>query len=142
MAGKLIAAMSISLKAPLNKVWNALTDPTIIKEYLFGTETSTDWKKGSPITYRGEWDGKPYEDKGQVVDVVPGRRLHTTYYSPLQGREDKPENYKNVIYELDSSAEHTILTLSQDNIDSEDELLHAEANWSRVLDNMKRVVER
>lgn len=141
MRNKFKAAMAISLKAPASKVWKALTDPTIIKQYLFGTETRSDWKKGSPITYRGEWNGKQYEDKGRIVDIVPDRLLHTTYFSSLRGKEDRPENYNNVIYDLKEENGHTILTLSQDNIETEEELLHSEQNWSRVLDDMKRIVE-
>jgi uncharacterized protein YndB with AHSA1/START domain len=141
MRKKFKAAMAISLNAPASKVWKALTDPSIIKQYLFGTEAESDWKKGSKITYRGEWDGKQYEDKGEIVDIVPERLLHTTYFSSMRGKEDLPENYNNVIYDLKEDNGHTILTLSQDNIDSEEELLHSEENWSRVLDGMKRIVE-
>jgi uncharacterized protein YndB with AHSA1/START domain len=141
MRKKFKAAMAISLNAPASKVWKALTDPSIIKQYLFGTEAESDWKKGSKITYRGEWEGKQYEDKGEIVDIVPERLLHTTYFSSMRGKEDRPENYNNVIYDLKEDNGHTILTLSQDNIDSEEELLHSEANWSRVLDGMKRIVE-
>jgi uncharacterized protein YndB with AHSA1/START domain len=130
------------MRASADKVWDALTNPALIKEYLFGTNAHTDWKKGSPITYIGEWEGKRYEDKGQIVDIVPERLLHTTYYSSMTGKEDRPENYKNVIYELQPENGHTVLTLSQDNIDTEDELLHSQQNWSTVLDNLKKVVER
>jgi uncharacterized protein YndB with AHSA1/START domain len=142
MANNLKAAMAISFNASIKKVWKALTDPAIIKEYLFGTNTITDWQKGSPITYRGEWNGRPYEDKGVIVDIVPGRLLHTTYFSSMRGKEDRPENYNNVIYDLKEEHGHTILTLSQDNIDSEEELIHSEENWSKVLENMKEIVER
>jgi uncharacterized protein YndB with AHSA1/START domain len=142
MSNKLKAEMSISMKASASKVWDALTNPALIKQYLFGTNTRSDWKKGSPITYSGEWEGKRYEDKGEIVDIAPERLLHTTYLSSMSGKEDRPENYNNVIYRLDPAEDHTILTLSQDNIDTEEELLHSEQNWSKVLDNLKQLVER
>ena len=53
---------SISINAPIAKVWDALTNPMIIKLYLFGTDVATDWKEGSPIFFRGNWHGKPYEE--------------------------------------------------------------------------------
>ena len=114
----------------------------MIKQYLFGTDTTTDWKKGSPITYRGVWEGKPYEDKGTIIDIVPNKLLHTTYYSPMSGKEDKPENYNNVIYDLKVDHGHSIVTLTQDNIDSEEQLLKMEQNWGMVLDGMKKTVEK
>jgi uncharacterized protein YndB with AHSA1/START domain len=139
---KLIFKKSMEINASTNKVWDALTDPAKIKQYLFGTNTVTDWKKGSKITYSGEWNGQKYEDKGTVVEVEPERLLHTTYFSFMSGKEDKPENYANVIYELQPKGEHTMLTLTQDNIDSEDQLKHMDENWSTVMAGLKKVAEQ
>ncbi len=35
-----------------------MTNPEKIKIYLFGTETGTDWKIGSSIIFKGEYDGQ------------------------------------------------------------------------------------
>ena len=69
---------SIIVHAPAAKVWEALTNPAMIKQYLFGTEAISDWKVGSPITYKGEWQGKQYEDKGTIVELEPEKRLVST----------------------------------------------------------------
>ena len=136
------AELSISLNAPVSKVWKAVTDPAQIKQYMFGTDTVSDWKKGSTITYSGEFKGKPYQDKGTIVDIVPGHLLHTTHYSPLSGKEDKPENYAHVIYSLKPDHDRTIFTVSQDNIDNEKTLQENEANWNMILEGLKKVVEQ
>ena len=141
MTDKLSVQTSIVVLAPVNKVWQALTDPSIIKEYLFGTNTITDWKKGSEITWSGMYEGKSYEDKGTIIEIVPGKKLHTTHYSPLSGKEDKPENYHHVIYELMPAKEHTLITLTQDNVASEKELEHLQKNWKIVLEGLKKSVE-
>jgi uncharacterized protein YndB with AHSA1/START domain len=114
----------------------------MIKEYLFGTTTITDWKKGSPISYEGEWEGKKYKDKGAIIDIVPEKLLHTTYWSSMGGKEDKPENYNNVIYELEPRNAQTIITISQDNIENEAQLEHMKQNWSIVLEGMKKLLEK
>src|SRR6186997_895117 len=119
MPNKLTATNSISIHAPVSKVWQALIDPAQIKQYLFGTDAKSDWKKGSPITYTGEWEGKSYEDKGTVIDIIPNQRLHTTYWSGMSGKEDKPENYANVIYDLKPEGDNTTITITQDNIENE-----------------------
>src|SRR6266550_4799543 len=124
MANKLSVKVSRDINAPVSKVWQALTDPALIKQYLFGTETSSDWKKGSSITYTGVWEGKSYEDKGKIVDIIPEKLLHTTYFSSMSGKEDKPENYANVIYEVHPSNGHSIITISQDNIENEAGIEH------------------
>lgn len=54
----LIAKASITINAPVAKVWEALVSPAMIKQYMFGTNVVTDWKEGSPIVWRGEWQGK------------------------------------------------------------------------------------
>lgn len=88
MTNKLVAETCIDINAPVSEVWKALIDPGQIKEYLFGTEAISDWKKGSSITYKGEWEGKKYEDRGTIIDIVPEKLLHTTYWSSIGGKED------------------------------------------------------
>lgn len=111
----IVARQSIVIHAPPERVWKALTDPDMIKEYLFGTQVSSDWKVGGPIRYRGVWEGRTYEDKGMVIRVVPGRLLETTFWSSLSGVADTPENYKQVTYELTPEPGRTRLTVIQDN---------------------------
>ena len=98
MENDLTAKKTIVINAPVAKVWNALTDPTIIKQYMFGTEVVTDWKVGSPIKFKGVWQGKAYEDKGTIVQLIPQQVLRYTFWSSLGGFEDKPENYANVTF--------------------------------------------
>ena len=142
MAKKLVSTSGITIDAPVSKVWQALTDPAQIKQYLFGTNTVSDWKKGSPISYEGEWEGKKYKDKGTIIEIVPEKLLHTTYWSSMGGKEDKPENYNNVIYELQPQNGKTMITISQDNIDTGEQLKHMEQNWALVLDSMKKLLEK
>ena len=142
MANKLTAKVSTRINAPVSKVWQAFIDPAMIKEYLFGTNAKSDWKKGSNISYTGEWEGKHYEDKGMIVDIVPEKLLHTTYWSSMSGKEDKPENYNNVIYEVKPENRQAVVTISQDNIADEKELQHMEQNWGMVLDSMKKLLEK
>jgi uncharacterized protein YndB with AHSA1/START domain len=137
----LVAKATITINAPATKVWDALTKPELIKQYLFGTDVTTDWKAGSPITYKGVWQGKAYEDKGKVVQVVPGKLIVSTFWSSLEGLPDIPENYKTVRYELTAQGYQTQLTITQDNNASEADARHSEQNWQMVLDGIKKLVE-
>jgi uncharacterized protein YndB with AHSA1/START domain len=138
----LIATISVMIDAPAERVWNALTDPELIKQYLFGTQTITDWKKGSDIRFKGQWEGKSYEDKGKIININPNKFLHYTYWSSMSQLEDKPENYKNVVFELREENNQTLLKLTQDNNDTEESRKHSEQNWKTVLDGLKKVVEK
>jgi uncharacterized protein YndB with AHSA1/START domain len=142
MKNQFVARKTIAINAPISKVWNALTDPAQIKVYLFGTDVHTDWKKGSPITYTGVWNGKPYEDKGMIVDIIPEKLYHSTYYSPMSGLEDKPENYNNVTWELSEQNGITHVSLTQDNIATDESRQHSENNWEMVLNGMKNLLEK
>jgi uncharacterized protein YndB with AHSA1/START domain len=141
MRPNFIARARTMIEAPAALVWDALTKPELIKQYLFGSDVVTDWKVGSPIYYRGEWQGRAYEDKGTVLEVQVNRRLVSTHWSPLSGMADAPENYHTVTYVLSERDGHTDLTIIQDNNSSEEERQHSEQNWQMVLAGLKKVVE-
>ncbi|MFF1876831.1 SRPBCC family protein [Leifsonia sp. NPDC058230] len=136
------AETSILVAAPQHAVWRALTEPAAIAEYLFGTQVTTDWKKGSPIVYRGEWEGKPYEDKGTILEIDPPRLLATSYYSPLSGKPDAPESYQNVTYTVEPEGSGTRVTVRQDGCADRAEADRMVENWGMTLAGMKGVVER
>lgn len=137
-----IATASITINVGADAAWRALTDPAMIKQYLFGTEAISDWQEGSSLTYRGEWEGKSYEDKGTIVEVVPQKRLTTTYWSSLSGKVDTPENYSTVVYELDETDGRTTLTITQDNNPTQESADHSQNNWQNVLRTMKKLLEQ
>ncbi len=136
-----IAKQSVTINAPAAKVWEALVNPAMIKKYLFDTEVHTDWKTGSPIIYKGVWEGKDYLDKGKIIEIVPGKLLITTYWSSMSGMPDAPENYKNIMYKLIPEKQGTVLVITQDNNASEEEKNHSEQNWKMVLNSLKELLE-
>ena len=142
MDNRLTAKTSIDIHAPAAKVWKALIRPELIKQYMFGTEAISDWKVGSPITYKGVWEGKSYEDKGKILQIVPEKLFQSTYWSSIGGSEDRPENYATVTYELEARNGSTILTVSQDNIADEKEVGHMKKNWNMVLETIKKLLEK
>jgi uncharacterized protein YndB with AHSA1/START domain len=136
-----VATAQIDIDAPPDRVWQALTDPDEVEKYMFGSRVDSDWQPGSPIVWKGEWEGKPFEDKGTVVEVDPGRTLVVTHFSPLSGQEDVPENYHTLTYRLEPDGQSTHVTLSQDNNSSEEEAGHSQENWQTMLTAMKTAVE-
>jgi uncharacterized protein YndB with AHSA1/START domain len=137
-----IAKASIEINAPATKVWEALINPEMIKQYLFGTEAKSDWKVGSPITYTGVWEGKTYEDKGTILEFVPEKLLVSTYWSSMSGTPDAPENYQKVSYELSGDDKITTLTITQENAKDQNSADHSGENWKMVLSKLKEVAEK
>jgi uncharacterized protein YndB with AHSA1/START domain len=137
----LVAKASTVIDAAKEEVWEALTDPELIRRYMFGTTVSTDWGVGSPITWAGEWEGKSYEDKGTVREVRPPQILEYSHFSPLSGMPDLPENYHTVRIEVMGDDGVTRVILTQDNNDTSEARDHSEKNWQSMLDGLKEVVE-
>ena len=142
MTDKLTSQATSTINTPASKVWDALTNPSLIKQYLYGTEVKSDWKVGSPITYKGEWEGKSYEDKGEILQIEPNKLLVSTFWSSLAGLPDVPENYKTVRYELSPEGTGTKLTITQDNNASQEEADHSAQNWNTVLGKLKEPLEK
>ena len=142
MSMNLISKKSITIRSSAQVVWNALTDPSVIKEWLFGTTTVTDWKVGSPVKFIGEWQGKTYEDKGVVLNNIPDKQLRYTYWSSMSGLKDSPENYAHVTYDIAEDGDEVMLTITQDNISNEDSRKHSEENWEKVLEKIKEITEK
>jgi len=141
MNNKFTAKATTTINAPVAKVWQALINPEIIKEYLFNTEVISDWMEGSPITYKGEWQGKTFEDKGKILKIEPEKLLMSTHWSPLSGVPNTPENYHTVTYALSDKGDSTEVTITQDNNSTEEEKEHSEQNWRTVLEGMKKLLE-
>ena len=132
MKSNIKAQVSISIYAPVSIVWEALTEPEIIKQYFFGTNTITDWKVGSPIRFSGEWQGKYYEDKGTILAIEKNKILQYDYWSSMSAIEDKPEIYVIVTFFLEEKDHTVVLSVLQENIPDENMKAHSEENWKKV----------
>ena len=143
MRNDLVVSQSISINADLNKVWKAMITPETIKEYLFGTETITDWKVGSEIIFQGEYEGHKYRDKGVILKNVLNEVLSYSYWSGFSGLEEKPENYSTVIYDLKRIDDKTTqLTWTQKGYANEQVYEHSAGGMAEFLESIKKVIEK
>jgi uncharacterized protein YndB with AHSA1/START domain len=133
--------LSIMIDAPIEKVWEAITTPELIKRWFFGVDTSSEWTVGSPLVHTGEYQGKPYEDKGTILEMEPPRLLVHSHWSSVSGLPDAPENHERVAYELSERDGGTELTIRESNLASEDAKSASEQGWRLALGKLKEVVE-
>lgn len=124
-----------------DRVWKALTDPAEIKQYMMGAAVNSEWTPGSKITWSGEWQGKTYEDKGKIMAFEENKKLQYTHFSPLEGKEDRPENYRTITVTLDEADGQTTVHLTQDGAGSEKDKEQATKNWQSMLEGMKKLIE-
>jgi uncharacterized protein YndB with AHSA1/START domain len=136
------AQVNVHIHAPLQAVWEALTNPEIIKKYFFGTNTITDWVPGHKIVFEGEWEGKKYQDKGTVLAFKENEQLKYDYWSSMSGIEDLSENYGVITYDVSDDGGVTILVITQENIPDENRKEHSMENWKMILLELKKLVEK
>ena len=142
MKHDLIVTASIDIAADLSRVWEVLTNPEIIKEYLFGTQTITDWKVGSEIVFQGEYEGRKYRDHGVIRENVFHKLISWTYWTGFSGLEDKPDNYSLVSWRLNPKGNNLVtLTWTQKGFASEEGQKHSQSGMKAFLEQVKDIAE-
>ncbi|MEP6895931.1 MAG: SRPBCC domain-containing protein [Chloroflexota bacterium] len=149
MDKELTVKNNILINAPPFKVWDALTNPEQTKKYMFGCETVSEWKVGSPLLWKGNYEGKEMVFvKGNIVQIEPEKLLAYTTFDPNSTMEDIPENYLTVTYDLSTKDGQTVLTVTQGDYSkvADSEKRYAEAynggeGWNPILVEIKKLVE-
>jgi uncharacterized protein YndB with AHSA1/START domain len=134
---------SIDIDATAERVWEVMTNPDIIKEYLFGTETVTDWQVGSEVVFKGQFGEFSYRDHGIVLENLPLQKLSYSYWSGFSGLDDKPENYSMVTYLISKKADKlTNLTWVQKGYATEDGYKHSRDGMDAFMEQIKAIAVR
>lgn len=130
-----------TIRTDPDRVWEVLTDSELVSEWMMGARVESTWQPGSPIRWSGEYKGRAYEDKGEVIEVEPGKRLVHTHSSGMSGAEDTPENYHRVTWQLDRDGASTKLTLTQSGASSLEEAEQFKESWRTMLDQLREVAQ-
>jgi uncharacterized protein YndB with AHSA1/START domain len=143
-----VAEKQITIKASTDKVWKALTDPAETKKYMFGCEALSDWKEGSPLIWKGDFNGvELIAVKGTILKIQPGKFLAYTAIDPNSTVPDLPENYLTVTCDLSEQDGQTVLAVTQGDYstvaDGDKRYQHTVdgGGWSSVLDAIKKLIE-
>jgi uncharacterized protein YndB with AHSA1/START domain len=148
MSHPLIVKSTIRIHAQAEKVWKALTDPAETKKYMFGCEALSDWKEGSPLIWKGNFNGvELVAVKGAILKIQPGKSLVYTAIDPNSPIPDLPENYLTVSYDLEEEDGQILLTATQGDYstvaDGEKRYQHTVdgGGWDPILAEVKKLVE-
>jgi uncharacterized protein YndB with AHSA1/START domain len=99
----IISKSTILINATKQKVWDALTKPELVKKWQYGSDVITDWKVGSEIRFRVEWDSKVFEQWGKILEIIPNELIKYSLFFPGPDLEDKEENYFIMTYIISES---------------------------------------
>lgn len=134
--------MDLKIETPVSQVWEALTNPAKLKQTMFGCDVITNWKIGSKILFKGNWEGNEFVDKGTILDFQEGKSYEYDYWSNFSGLPDLPENYSINKFQLDKSDNGTILSLEQSNFATQTMYEHSDKNWDIALNSLKELAEK
>lgn len=135
------AQVSRVIPAKAERVWRTLTSRQGMKAYMMGADVETSWKVGSPIIMKGEFDGKPYQDQGEVRSFEPEKKLSYTHVSAAA-----PEAEHLVTVELLPQGDQTEVRITQANTDgrvTEADREHKaqyEKTWAMMLEDLEEAV--
>jgi len=116
---------------PPDRVWAELLHPGA--RWMLGANIETDFQPGSLITFEGHFFGRVFADKGYVIAVDRPRLLHFTHFAPLGGLDDVPENYHEIRIELAPDDAGTLITVTEENIETERHAVATEGHWKNAL---------
>lgn len=149
MEDTMIVQNTITINAPIERVWKALVNPEMTRIYMFGCEAISDWNPGSLLLWEGEYEGKKMVFvKGYVKAIDPPNLLRYTVFDPNSTMEDKPENYLNVTYRLEEASGKTTLTVTQDGFETAEkgeeryvEVFNNGEGWNPILQAIANLLE-
>lgn len=138
-----VVQKTIRINAPVSKVWETITEPALIREWLFDSpvDVISDWKEGSSMIFKGKFHNKPYEDKGTILNYEPERLLRYTFWSHLSQLPDAPEHYSVIEFRLAPDGDHTELMLTQSNFILDTIYRHSNYYWTLTIDRLKKTIE-
>ena len=136
---------SIRINAPLYAVWDALTQPGLMKSWMADSEIEivTTWEVGSPIITNVQAASykTAFTNTGIVLQFEKGRVLEYSHLSSLSRLPDHPENYTVIRFTLHQEDDHTLIELKLSNFPTKSHYKHIDFYWTVTLDVLKRFVE-
>lgn len=119
------------------KVFEALTDASISRQFWFGFHVESDWKTGSPFALKR---GSTTMDSGVVLLCEPPHRLSYTWHPEYESHRD--ERPSRVLFELEQLKGQVKLTVTHDDFDEGSKLFESiSGGWPLVLSSLKSMLE-
>ncbi len=128
----------IYIKTTPERLWRAITDPADTRQYFFGSEVQSDWKKGSKLVYLN--DGQVSLDC-TILEIDPAHRLvHSfTIANDPEAAGDRPSR---VTWEIEAHGDLCRLRLVHDDFDGETRTFHeVEDGWPQIVSGLKTLLE-
>ncbi len=134
--------LTTRVQAPRSKAWDLLVDPEKLSGLFWGSTVESDFRVGSPIVWKGSWQGKPFEDRGTVKKRKDGKLIQLSHWTPSLGTPEQDESGHNILtFQLDDDGDGVQVTFLHENIATPEMKEHSEKNWVQLLQRMKEMLE-
>jgi uncharacterized protein YndB with AHSA1/START domain len=128
----------IYIKTTPERLWEAITEPELRRQYTFGVGVESDWSPGSG--YQAIHPGAGLVIcEGENLEVDPPRRLVQSF-NALWSEEVKSEGTSRVTWEIEPVGDSCRLTVTHDQMR---ETTNAEiyGGWPQILSGLKTLLE-
>ncbi len=130
----------IRIRAPIEAVWKAITDPAYTRQYLFGLSVRSEWTRGVRIVYETQ-DGAVYME-GTLLDASAPHRLSYSL-RVLRDADTAADLPSRVTWELRPVEDGCELTVVHDEFDGETPTYRAvSGGWPVALEGLRELLER
>jgi uncharacterized protein YndB with AHSA1/START domain len=121
------------------KVWNALIDNEMIRQYWGNHKNVSDWKVGSTWLHQ-DYDSGTTDIEGKVVEFDPPKRLVLMWVGANDGLSKEKPSW--VTFEIEFFLDIARLTLTHDELEPGSKMLEAiTEGWPKVLSSLKTLLE-
>ena len=129
----------ILIETTPEKLWQAITDGEITKQYYFGSEVVSDWVVGGEMRYVNSEGNEMMYCK--ILEIDEPKRLVTTF-SPRWENAGGGDQPSKVTYEIEQMGNVCRLTLTHDELDEENPINpDVRTGWAEILSGMKALLE-
>ncbi|HTR71757.1 MAG TPA: SRPBCC domain-containing protein [Mycobacteriales bacterium] len=128
----------IYIKTTPERLWEAITDPSVRSKYQFGVRVMSDWTTGSPISLEADKATGPLGE-GEVLEAEPPRRLVHTMRA-LWSEEVAAEGFSRVTWEIEPVGDSCRLLLTHDDL-RETASPEIYGGWPMILSGLKTWLE-
>jgi uncharacterized protein YndB with AHSA1/START domain len=128
------------IRATPQRVFDALVDPELTKDYWGRHRNRSDWKPGSRWTHEDYDDAARVDIAGTVVERTPPKRLVVTWAFPAD--EGQPAKTSRVTYDVEPFGDVVRLRLTHEDLEPGSPMLDGiSEGWPMVLASLKTLLE-
>jgi len=129
----------IYIRTTAEKLWHALTDPELNRQFWFGYAQECGWKAGSP--WRMLKPDGSVADSGEVVEIDPPRRLVLSWRNEFRP-ELHAEGYSRMTWLIEPQGEMVRFTVIHEMDRPQSKFIEAVSQgWPQVLSSLKSLLE-